>query len=118
MQFGQLAAAVLARDGPAAIRLARQVGALAPGAQLDPELVVDLLHPIAATAATDSFTYSRPWLRGLMTHLTDPRFATALRNLTPPPEYALVWRATCPPAGSTLPTLRGFRGSLPEPGHG
>jgi predicted unusual protein kinase regulating ubiquinone biosynthesis (AarF/ABC1/UbiB family) len=76
-QFGQLAAAVLAGDGPAAIGLARQVGALAPDAQLDPELIVDLLHPIAATAATDSFTYSRPWLRGLMAHLTDPRFTTA-----------------------------------------
>jgi predicted unusual protein kinase regulating ubiquinone biosynthesis (AarF/ABC1/UbiB family) len=127
-QFGQLAAAVLAGDGPTAIGLARQVGALAPGAQLDPELIVDLLHPIAATAATDSFTYSRPWLRGLMAHLTDPRFATALRNLTPPPEYALVWRATLSAAGlyaqlgATVPTRGlhlayspGFRGNLPGP---
>jgi len=113
------------------LRLARQVGALAQDAQLDPELIVDLLHPIAATAATDSFTYSRPWLRGLMAHLTDPRFATALRNLTPPPEYALVWRATLSAAGlfaqlgATVPTRGlhlayspGFRGSLPGPGHG
>src|SRR5579859_3829205 len=125
-QFGQLAAAVLAGDGPTATGLARQVGALAPDAQLDTELIVDLLHPIAATAATDSFTYSRPWLRGLMAHLTDPRFATALRNLTPPPEYALVWRATLSAAGlfaqlgATVPTRGlhlayspGFRGSLP-----
>jgi hypothetical protein len=127
-QFGQLAAAVLAGDGPTAIGLARQVGALAPDAQLDPELIVDLLHPIVATAATDSFTYSRPWLRGLMAHLTDPRFATALRNLTPPPEYALVWRATLSAAGlfaqlgATVPTRGlhlvyspGFRGNLPRP---
>jgi predicted unusual protein kinase regulating ubiquinone biosynthesis (AarF/ABC1/UbiB family) len=127
-QFGQLAAAVLAGDGPTVIGLARQVGALAPDAQLDPELIVDLLHPIAATAATDSFTYSRPWLRGLMAHLTDPRFATALRDLTPPPEYALVWRATLSAAGlfaqlgATVPTRGlhlvyspGFRGSLPSP---
>ena len=126
--FGQLAAAVLAGDGPASIRLARQVGALAPDARVDPELIVDLLHPIAATAATDSFTYSRPWLRGLMAHLTDPRFAAALRNLTPPPEYALVWRATLSAAGlfaqlgATVPTRGlhlayspGFRGSLPGP---
>jgi hypothetical protein len=97
-----------------------------PDAQVDPELIVDLLHPIAATAATDSFTYSRPWLRGLMAHLTDPRFATALRKLTPPPEYALVWRATLSAAGlfaqlgATVPTRGlhlayspGFRGSLP-----
>jgi predicted unusual protein kinase regulating ubiquinone biosynthesis (AarF/ABC1/UbiB family) len=124
--FGRLAAAVLASDGPAAIRLARQIGALAPDAQVDPELIVELLHPIAATAAADSFTYSRPWLRGLMAHLTDPRFAAAVRNLTPPPEYALVWRATLSAAGlfaqlgATVPTRGfhlayspGFRGSLP-----
>ena len=111
--FGQLAAAVLADDGPAAISLARQVGALPPDAQADPRLILELLHPIVATAAADSFTYSRPWLRGLMAHLTEPRFAPALRNLTPPPEYALVWRATLSAAGlfaqlgATVPT-RGF----------
>jgi predicted unusual protein kinase regulating ubiquinone biosynthesis (AarF/ABC1/UbiB family) len=111
--FGQLAVAVLAGDGPAAMRLARQVGALTPGAEVDPSLIVELLHPIVATAAADSFTYSRPWLRRLMAHLTEPRFAPALRNLTPPPEYALVWRATLSAAGlfaqlgATVPT-RGF----------
>jgi predicted unusual protein kinase regulating ubiquinone biosynthesis (AarF/ABC1/UbiB family) len=111
--FGQLAAAVLAGDGPMAVRLARQVGALAPDAELDPRLILELLHPMVATAATDTFTYSRPWLRGLMTHFTEPRFTSALRNLTPPREYALVWRATLTAAGlfaqlgATVPT-RGF----------
>jgi predicted unusual protein kinase regulating ubiquinone biosynthesis (AarF/ABC1/UbiB family) len=111
--FGQLAAAVLTGDGPAAIRLARQVGALAPDAEVDPQLILELLHPVAATGAADSFTYSRPWLRRLMVHLTAPRFASALRTLTPPPDYALVWRATLSAAGlfaqlgATGPT-RGF----------
>jgi hypothetical protein len=111
--FGQLAAAVLAGDGTTAVQLARQVGALAPHAELDPRLVVELLHPMVATAAADDFTYSRPWLRGLMAHFTEPRFAPALRNLTPPREYALVWRATLSAAGlyaqlgATVPT-RGF----------
>ena len=111
--FGQLAAAVLAGDGTSAVQLARQVGALAPHAELDPRLVVELLHPMVATAAVDEFTYSRTWLRGLMAHFTEPRFASALRNLTPPREYALVWRATLSAAGlyaqlgATVPT-RGF----------
>jgi predicted unusual protein kinase regulating ubiquinone biosynthesis (AarF/ABC1/UbiB family) len=111
--FGQLAVAVLAGDGTTAVRLARRVGALAPGREVDPRLVVDLLHPMVATAADDTFTYSRPWLRGLMAHFTEPRFAPALRNLTPPREYALVWRATLSAAGlyaqlaATVPT-RGF----------
>jgi predicted unusual protein kinase regulating ubiquinone biosynthesis (AarF/ABC1/UbiB family) len=111
--FGQLAAAVLADDGTTVVNLARLVGALAPGWQPDPRLILDLLHPMVATAATDTFTYSRPWLRGLMAHFTEPRFAPALRNLTPPREYALVWRATLSAAGlyaqlaATVPT-RGF----------
>ena len=111
--FGQLAAAVLAGDGPTAVRLAREVGLLAPDAAPDPRLILELLHPIVATAAGESFTYSRPWLRGLMAHFTEPRFAPALRTLTPPREYALVWRATLSAAalfsqlGATVPT-RGF----------
>ena len=124
--FGQLAAAVLAGDGPAAIRLARETGALPLDAEVDPRLITELLHPIVATAAGDSFTYSRGWLRGLMAHFTEPRFAPALRNLTPPPEYALVWRATLSAAGlfaqlgATVPTRGfhlayspGFRGGVP-----
>ena len=111
--FGQLAAAVLAGDGPMAVRLAREVGMLAPDPVPDPRLILELLHPIVATAAGESFTYSRPWLRGLMAHFTEPRFAPALRKLTPPREYALVWRATLSAAGlfsqlgATVPT-RGF----------
>jgi len=111
--FGQLAVAVLAGDGPTAVRLARQVGALPPGLELDERLVVELLYPMVATAAADDFTYSRTWLRGLMAHFTEPRFAPALRHLTPPREYALVWRATLSAAGlyaqlgATVPT-RGF----------
>jgi predicted unusual protein kinase regulating ubiquinone biosynthesis (AarF/ABC1/UbiB family) len=111
--FGQLAAAVLADDGPGAVRLAREVGALAPGLDLDENLVVELLHPMVDTAADGTFTYSRPWLRGLMAHFAEPRFVPALRNLTPPREYALVWRATLSAAGlfaqlgATVPT-RGF----------
>jgi hypothetical protein len=92
------------------VSLARQTGALAAGAQVDPRLITELLQPCVATAATGTFTYSRAWLRGLMAHFNQPRFAPALRNLTPPPEYALVWRATLASAGlfaqlgATVPT--------------
>lgn len=61
-----------------------------------------------------------------MAHLTQPRFAPVLRNLTPPPQYALIWRATLSAAGlfaqlgATVPTRGfhlayspGFRGSIP-----
>ena len=91
--FGQLAAAVLAADGPAAIRLARQAGALAPDAEVDPRLIIELLHPLAATGADTSFTYSRAWLRGLMAHLT----AATLRPGTAQPD----------PAAAVRPALAG-----------
>src|SRR5579863_10009268 len=53
--FGQLAAAVLAGDGRTAVDLARQVGALAPGQELDQRLVIELLRPLVAPAAADTF---------------------------------------------------------------
>ena len=90
---GRLAALPLrhaARTAAAATRLSRVAAE---------RLAVELLHPMVATAAADTFTYSRPWLRGLMAHFTEPRFAPALRNLTPPREYALLWRATLSAAG-------------------
>jgi hypothetical protein len=62
-----------------------------------------------------------------MGHLADPRFAPAVRKLTPPPEYALVWRATLSAAGlfaqlgATVPTRGlhrayspGFRSGIPQ----
>jgi hypothetical protein len=51
--------------------------------------------------------------QGHLRPFTEPRFAPALRTLTPPREYALVWRATLSAAGlfsqldATVPT-RGF----------
>jgi len=108
--FGQLAAAVLADDGPAAVSLARQTGVLSPTAQVDPQLIIELLHPYVDTAGAGTFSYSRAWLRGVMAHFNQPRFAATVRSLTPPSEYALVWRATLAGAGlfaqlgATVPT--------------
>jgi hypothetical protein len=90
--LGQLAASVLASDSPSAVRWARQAGALSPEARVDPGLMLELLRPVVATAAEDSFTYSPSWLRALMTHLTQSRFAAIRRELTTPLGYAIMWR--------------------------
>jgi predicted unusual protein kinase regulating ubiquinone biosynthesis (AarF/ABC1/UbiB family) len=97
--LGHLAAAVLSCDGPAAVRWARHAGTLAPDTVVDPGLLLELLHPIVASAGEDNFTYSPAWLRALMTHLADPRFAGIRRNMTSPLEYALVWRGVLSVAG-------------------
>jgi hypothetical protein len=117
---------VLAGDGPAAISLARQAGALPTDAEIDPRLIVELLHPIAATAAAASFTYSRPWLRRLMAHLTEPRFAPAMLPDPAPGIRPRLARDALSAAGlfaqlgATAPTRRfhlayspGFRGAIP-----
>jgi len=111
--LGRLAAAVLAGDGPAAVRCARLAGVLAPDRAVEPRLLIELLRPVVATAARDSFTYSPGWLRALMAHLTHRRFAAVTRQLTAAGEYALIWRALLSVAGlyarlsATVPS-RGF----------
>ena len=111
--LGRLGAAVLASDGPAAVRWAREAGALAPTATVDPGLLLELLDPIVAATAQATFTYSPPWLRALMTHLTQPRFAGIRREASTPLEYALIWRGVISAAGlyaqlgATVPS-RGF----------
>jgi predicted unusual protein kinase regulating ubiquinone biosynthesis (AarF/ABC1/UbiB family) len=127
--FGQLAAAVLDGDAAEAAELAREVGALPPDADVDPDLIVELLHPLVSTAGPGTFTYTRPWLRQVMAQFTAPRFAPVVRRMVPPPEYGLVWRATLSATGllaqlgATVPT-RGFHlayspgfrsGTTPEP---
>jgi predicted unusual protein kinase regulating ubiquinone biosynthesis (AarF/ABC1/UbiB family) len=97
--LGQLAAAVLADDGPSALRWALQAGALAQDAAVEPGLLIELLHPIVAPTAQDSFTYSPSWLRALMAHLTQSRFAAVRRELTTPLEYALIWRGVLSAGG-------------------
>ena len=53
-----------------------------PDTVVDPGLLLELLHPIVAPTGEDNFTYSPAWLRALMTHLADPRFAGIRRNMT------------------------------------
>jgi predicted unusual protein kinase regulating ubiquinone biosynthesis (AarF/ABC1/UbiB family) len=128
--LGQLAASVLASDGPSAVRWARQAGALSAEARIDPGLLLELLRPVAATSAEDSFTYSPSWLRAVMTHLTHSRFAATRRELATPPDYALLWRAVLSLSGlysqlnATVPSRAfelayspGFRHATISAGH-
>jgi predicted unusual protein kinase regulating ubiquinone biosynthesis (AarF/ABC1/UbiB family) len=128
--LGQLAASVLAGDGPSAAWWARRAGALSPDASIDPGLLVELLRPLAAIAAKDSFTYSPSWLRAVMTHLTHSRFAATRRALTTPPDSALLWRAlitlgglysqlnaTVPSRAFELAYSPGFRHATISAGH-
>jgi predicted unusual protein kinase regulating ubiquinone biosynthesis (AarF/ABC1/UbiB family) len=120
--LGRLAAAVLASDGPAAVRWAREAGALTSTATVDAGLLLELLDPIVAPTAEATFTYSAPWLRDVMAHLTQSRFAKIRAEMASPVEYALIWRgvlsvsglyarlgATVPSRGYELAYSPGFR---------
>ncbi|MDX6296488.1 MAG: hypothetical protein QOI51_345, partial [Nocardioidaceae bacterium] len=93
-------------------------------------LLLELLHPVVAPTAEDTFTYSPTWLRTLMTHLTQSRFATIRHDLTTPLEYALLWRgvlsvgglyaqlcATVPSRAFELAYSPGFRHATISAGH-
>jgi predicted unusual protein kinase regulating ubiquinone biosynthesis (AarF/ABC1/UbiB family) len=126
LALGHLAAAVLAGDGPSAVRWARQAGTVAPDADVNPGLLLELLGPIVAPTGGDDFTYSPAWLRALMAHLSDRRFAGIRRHMTTPLEYALFWRgvlsvgglyaqlgATVPSRAFELAYSPGFRKATP-----
>jgi hypothetical protein len=126
--LGRLAAAVVAGDGAAAVHWARRAGALTTDVITEPALLLELLGPILAPTAQETFTYSPTWLRTLMTHLTQPRFARIRREMTAPLEYTLIWRgvlsvaglyaqlgATVPARGFELAYSPGFRHSNAGP---
>jgi predicted unusual protein kinase regulating ubiquinone biosynthesis (AarF/ABC1/UbiB family) len=111
--LGYLAAAVLAGDGPAAVQWARAAGALTATATVDSKLLLELLGPIVAPTAEATFTYSASWLRGIVAHLTQSRFARIRAEMAAPIEYTLIWRGVLSVSGlyaqlgATVPS-RGF----------
>jgi predicted unusual protein kinase regulating ubiquinone biosynthesis (AarF/ABC1/UbiB family) len=111
--LGRLAAAALAGDVGATEWWARKAGALAPDVTVEPQLLVDFLRPMVATAAEDTFTYSSAWLRELISHFARSHFVSVRREFAAPREYALVWRGALSLAGlfarlgATVPS-RGF----------
>jgi predicted unusual protein kinase regulating ubiquinone biosynthesis (AarF/ABC1/UbiB family) len=72
----------------------RDIGFVKSGIDLDPERLLDYLEPFMAPFRTDTFTFSREWLRGVFAHINDPRqpnYAVAYK-LNLPPEYLLIHR--------------------------
>ncbi|HET8602047.1 MAG TPA: AarF/ABC1/UbiB kinase family protein [Segeticoccus sp.] len=72
----------------------RAEGFVKASIDVDAEAALDYLEPFIAPLRTDTFRFSRAWLRGIFQHVNDPRrpqFSVGLRfNL--PPEYLLIHR--------------------------
>jgi hypothetical protein len=63
---------------------------------VDPELVLDFLVPLVEPLRTQTFKYSREWLRDQSARVGDPRNPTAKIGfqLNLPAEYVLIHRVT------------------------
>jgi predicted unusual protein kinase regulating ubiquinone biosynthesis (AarF/ABC1/UbiB family) len=72
----------------------RQQGFLRPGVSVDMDALHAFLAPMAEPSRGERFKFSRDWLRGEATRMTDPRSANLSRRLNLPPSYLLIHRVT------------------------
>mgnify|MGYP003337634073 FL=1 len=71
-------------------------GFILPEVDVDPQLVLDYLLPLVEPLRTETFKYTRDWLRVQSARVGDPRNPTAKIGfqLNLPPEYMLIHRVT------------------------
>jgi hypothetical protein len=79
--------------GPAEQEL-REQGFIREGIDFDPEALRIFLAPLAEPSRVERFRFSREWLRGEATRVTDPRASNMGRRLNLPPSYVLIHRVS------------------------
>jgi predicted unusual protein kinase regulating ubiquinone biosynthesis (AarF/ABC1/UbiB family) len=94
--LGRMMRAVLDGDGQALLAIMREQGFIRPGHEVAAEQVMDYFGPIVEPLRTETFTFSREWMREQANRIGDPRREEArvgrLFNL--PPSYLLIHRVT------------------------
>lgn len=92
--IGALVSHALRREPEPLLAGLRTEGFVLPSMDLEPARVLDLVTPFLTPLSEPAFTFSRSWLRGVVTRLQDPRgeqWRTGIKmNL--PPEYLLIHR--------------------------
>ncbi len=94
VEMGQLLTMALAGDSEGALEGLRQQGFVKSSMDIDADLLLEFLEPFIGPLRTDTFTFSRAWLRSITLRLNDPRrpdFALGLK-LNLPPSYLLIHR--------------------------
>jgi predicted unusual protein kinase regulating ubiquinone biosynthesis (AarF/ABC1/UbiB family) len=86
----------LALDGDAAAVLAglREEGFVRPGVDIDDQTLLDYLLPLLEPIRSETFHFTRPWLRAEAARLADLRQAMTGIKLNLPPAYLLIHRST------------------------
>ena len=72
----------------------REQGFLRPGVSVDLDALRNFLAPLADPSKTESFMFSREWMRGEAARVTDLRGANVARQLNLPPSYILIHRVS------------------------
>ena len=72
----------------------RANGFIKPSVRVDPEQIRDYLGPFLEPAATETFQFSREWMRGQFARINDPRQPgyTTMLKINLPPEFLLIHR--------------------------
>ncbi len=72
----------------------RTHGFLRPGIDVDLDALRAFLAPLAEPSKTDSFKFSREWLRGEAARVTDVSTSNITRKFNLPPSYVLIHRVS------------------------
>ncbi len=81
-------------DIRAAEQVLREQGFLREGVDVDSGALRAFLAPLAEPTRRESFKFSREWLRGEASRMTDPRSSSLGRQLNLPPSYVLIHRVS------------------------
>ncbi|MEW1953901.1 AarF/ABC1/UbiB kinase family protein [Terrabacter sp. NPDC080008] len=93
-EIGQLLTVGLRGSADDVLDGLREIGFVKENIDLDAHRLLDYLEPFMAPFRSDTFTFSRDWLRSVFAHINDPRqpnYAVAFK-LNLPPEYLLIHR--------------------------
>lgn len=92
--MGRLLSLALGSDAEQVLAGLREIGFVRPGIEVDAQRLLDYLEPFIAPLRTDTFRFSRDWIREVFAHINDPRqpnYTVGMR-LNLPPEYLLIHR--------------------------
>ena len=94
MAMGTLLRIASAGDAETVMEGLRAEGFIRPNIELDPQRLLEYLDPFVEPARHAEFRFSREWLRGQFTRLSDLRNPDAMigMKLNLPPSYALIHR--------------------------
>ncbi len=94
VEMGELLTLALIGDAEASLAGLRRQGFVKDSIKINADDLLAYLAPFMEPLRTDTFTFSRAWLRSMTMHLNDPRrpnFGLGLK-LNLPPEYLLIHR--------------------------